>query len=74
VLSVAPSALSWRFNARTYAQERGLAGGHDAPADLAAALVELRVVHDRTRSPVHEERVLTLLLSDLAAGADPADR
>lgn len=70
VLSVAPGALSWRFNARTYAEERGLSGHHDAPDDLAAAVAGLRVVYDHARSPVHEERVLALLLSDLADGAD----
>ncbi|MFG1638794.1 DUF2399 domain-containing protein [Amycolatopsis sp. NPDC049252] len=69
VLSVASSALSWRFNARTYTEECGPSGHHDAPNDLLATVAELRVVCDRTRSPVHEERVLTLLLSDLVAGA-----
>jgi len=73
VLSVTPGALSWRFNARTYAEECGLSGHHDAPDGLAAAVAGLRVVHDFARSPVHEERVLALLLSDLAAGAGPAD-
>lgn len=69
VLSVASGALSWRFNARTYAEECGLSGHHDAPDDLAAAVAGIRVVYDRARSPVHEERLLALLLSDLAAGA-----
>ncbi|OLR90303.1 hypothetical protein BJP25_02730 [Actinokineospora bangkokensis] len=74
VLSVAPDALSWRFNARTYAEERGLSGHHDAPEDLAAAVAGLRVAYDLARLPVHEERVLTLLLSDLAVGAGSAGR
>ncbi|QQQ74901.1 DUF2399 domain-containing protein [Saccharothrix sp. 6-C] len=74
VLSVASGALSWRFNARTYAAECGLSGHHDAPDDLAAAVAGLRVVYDLARSPVHEERLLALLLSDLAPGAGPADR
>lgn len=69
VLSVTSGALPWRFNARTYAEERGLSGHHDAPDDLAAAVAGLRVLYDRVRSPVHEERVLALLLSDLADGA-----
>ncbi|WP_083754167.1 DUF2399 domain-containing protein [Actinosynnema sp. ALI-1.44] len=69
VLSVVPSALSWRFNARIYADECGLSAHHDAPDDLATAVAGLRVVYDRVRSPVHEERVLALLLSDLAVGA-----
>lgn len=34
VLSVASGALSWRFNARTYAEECGLSGHHDAPTIL----------------------------------------
>lgn len=74
VLSVAPGALSWRFNARTYAEQCALSGHHDAPDDLAGAVAGLRVAYDRARSPVHEERVLALLLSDLAAAADPTDR
>ncbi|MGI6872406.1 DUF2399 domain-containing protein [Amycolatopsis sp. 3B14] len=74
VLSVASGALSWRFNARTYAEECGLSGHHDAPSDLAAAVAGLRVAYDLARSPVHEERVLALLLSDLAAGAGSAGR
>lgn len=72
VLSVAPGALSWRFNAQTYAEACGLSTSHDTSGDLGAAVAGLRAVYDRMRSPVHEERVLALLLSDLAAGAaDP---
>lgn len=74
VLSVAPGALSWRFNARTYAEECGLSGHHDAPGDLSAAVAGLQVAYDLARSPVHEERVLALLLCDLAAGAGSAGR
>lgn len=74
VLSVAPGALSWRFNARTYAKECGLSGHHDAPDDLAAAVAGLRVAYDLARFPVHEERVLALLLSDLAVRAGSAGR
>ena len=74
VLSVAPGALSWHFNSQTYADECGLSGTHDASDDLASAVADLRVTYDRVRSPLHEERVLPLLLSDLTAGAGRADR
>ncbi|EWC64194.1 hypothetical protein UO65_0520 [Actinokineospora spheciospongiae] len=72
VLSVAPGALSWRFDQRTCATECGMSGRHAAPHDLVTAVAGLRVAYDRSRSPVHEERVLALLLSDLAIG--PAER
>lgn len=49
VLSVASSARSWRFDARTHAVQCGLSGHHHAPADLATAVVGLRVVHDLIR-------------------------
>lgn len=69
VLSVAPGALPWRFDARTYADECGLTCPPAVAGDLATAVTELRVGYDRARVPVHEERVLALLLSDLAAGS-----
>ncbi|QUQ64575.1 hypothetical protein JJ691_22950 [Kutzneria sp. CA-103260] len=73
VLSVAPGALSWRFDARTYADECGLSGHRSTSGDLATALTELRVAYDHARTPVHEERVLALLLSDLAAESGTGD-
>ncbi|RKT83600.1 TIGR02679 family protein [Saccharopolyspora antimicrobica] len=64
VLSVAPQSRSWHFDARTYARECGLTGEHDAAQDLMPALTALRAVYADT--PVHEERVLAMLLTDLA--------
>ena len=73
VLSVAPGALSWHFNSQTYADECGLSGTHDASDDLASAVAGLRVTYDRVCSPLHEERVLPLLLSDLTTRVGLAD-
>ncbi|TVT60830.1 DUF2399 domain-containing protein [Amycolatopsis rhizosphaerae] len=66
VLSVAPDALPWRFDVRIYADQCGLSGPHGTSGSLAAAVAELRVAYDHAGMPVHEERVLALLLSDLA--------
>lgn len=74
VLSVVPSSRSWRFDARTYAEECGLSGHRNAPVDLATAVGGLRGVHDITRIAVHEERVLALLMADLAAVARSVDQ
>ncbi|MCP2257123.1 TIGR02679 family protein [Streptoalloteichus tenebrarius] len=73
VLSVAPGALSWRFDTRTYANECGLSVPHGTSGDLATAVQELRLAYDHARIPVHEERVLGLLLSDLTAETDVSD-
>jgi uncharacterized protein (TIGR02679 family) len=65
VLSVAPAALPWRFDAPTYATVCGLDGHHVGGPTLATAVPALRELYDRTRIPVHEERLLPHLLSDL---------
>ncbi|WP_407656884.1 DUF2399 domain-containing protein [Lentzea atacamensis] len=51
-----------------------LSDHHDAPVDLATAVVGLQDVHDLTRVVVHEERVLALLMADLAAIARSVDQ
>lgn len=55
VRSVAPHALPWRFDTPTYTTALG----------LPAVLLDLRAVYDEHRIPLHEERILDLLLSDL---------
>jgi uncharacterized protein (TIGR02679 family) len=65
VLSVAPQARSWRFDARTYPRECGLSGNHVAADDLASAVAALPAVYRDVNVPVHEERMLAWLLSDL---------
>lgn len=72
VLSVAPDALTWRFDARTYADKCGLSEHHSTSDGLATALTELRVAYGHARIPVHEERVLALLLSDLTIEPGPS--
>lgn len=67
VLSVAPLARSWRYDAATYAALCNLDPQPAASLDgLSNALDELRIHYAATRIPVHEERLLGDLLTDLA--------
>jgi uncharacterized protein (TIGR02679 family) len=71
ILSVAPSAESWRYDAPTYAAICNLGGQAVAAASpgLAEGVGDLRALYATTRTPVHEERLLGDLLADLTARA-----
>jgi uncharacterized protein (TIGR02679 family) len=69
VLSVAPDARSWRYDAHTYAALCDLSDQHSPIDELAAALPGLRALHQATRAAIHEERLLPALLADLTAGS-----
>ncbi|MGW7680587.1 DUF2399 domain-containing protein [Kribbella sp. NPDC054772] len=67
VLSVAPKAQSWRYDAETYATACGHPQQPSTAQDLAATLPGLRARYDELRIKIHEERLLSGLLTDLAA-------
>jgi uncharacterized protein (TIGR02679 family) len=69
VLSVAPDAQPWRFDAATYAEACGLTGQFDPAGDFAAALPALADVYREATVAVHEEQVLAILLADLRRSA-----
>ncbi|MFC3451384.1 DUF2399 domain-containing protein [Amycolatopsis speibonae] len=65
VLSVAPRALSWRFDVPTYAYESGTSGDQVVTEGLEAAVAALADGYRTVNAPVHEERMLATLLDDL---------
>ncbi|HET9254619.1 MAG TPA: DUF2399 domain-containing protein, partial [Pseudonocardiaceae bacterium] len=67
VHSVAPTARLWRFDVSAYAQTHGLPPLHGTSDDVGGELIRLREAYDRHRFPLHEERILDLLLADLRA-------
>ncbi|TDO56686.1 uncharacterized protein (TIGR02679 family) [Kribbella sp. VKM Ac-2571] len=69
ILSVAPDARSWRYDATTYAAICDLPNPPATSRGLSQALSDLRVLYAGTRTPVHEERLLGDLLADLTARA-----
>lgn len=69
ILSVAPDAQSWRYDAATYATICDLPRRPTTSRSLSEALGDLRALYASTRIPVHEERLLGNLLADLAAAA-----
>jgi uncharacterized protein (TIGR02679 family) len=69
ILSVAPNARSWWYDAKTYAAVSNLPASPGIPSRLAEDLRELRTIYADTRIPVHEERLLGDLLADLTTVA-----
>ena len=65
VLSVAPNARLWRFDAHVYAAVHGLPLPVDVPEEAELALAQLRNTYDDHRVPLHEERILHAILADL---------
>lgn len=65
VLSVAPNARLWRFDAHVYAAAHGLPLPGDVPDGADLTVVQLRDAYDHHRAPLHEERILDAILSDL---------
>lgn len=70
VLSVAPNAQLWRFDAHVYAAAHGLPQPADLREGADLTLAQLRNTYDDHRAPLHEERILPDLLSDLYRGAE----
>lgn len=65
VLSVAPNAQLWRFDAHIYAAAHGLPLPGDVPDGADLTVAQLRDAYDDHRAPLHEERILDAILSDL---------
>lgn len=72
VLSVAPNARLWRFDAQIYAAAHGLPLPGDVPAGTDLAIVQLRGAYGDHQVPLHEEQILDALLTDLRDGGPTA--
>ena len=70
VLTVAPTARLWRFDISTYAGGLGPTPSEPAPHQPAETLAQLRAAYRTHQLPLHEERILSTLLQDLASAPD----